>query len=118
LWSPDHELALGSIQFQVNQLSPPLTAFTFPTQTISILPLPSTVTVAASPDYSGLYALIILAVIVVGVIGFLAYYRPRHAKSGTGGPAKVFCAECGKENPSTNQYCGKCGKPLVAKAHE
>jgi len=28
--------------------------------------------------------------------------------------ANVFCTECGAENPTTNQYCGKCGKPLVA----
>jgi hypothetical protein len=24
----------------------------------------------------------------------------------------VFCPKCGKENPDTNQYCGKCGESL------
>ena len=27
----------------------------------------------------------------------------------------ITCASCGKENPKTNEMCGKCGKPLVGK---
>jgi len=30
-------------------------------------------------------------------------------------PPTVFCVECGAENPSTNEYCGKCGNRLVAR---
>jgi hypothetical protein len=27
-------------------------------------------------------------------------------------PAKIFCVECGAENPTTNEFCGKCGQKL------
>jgi ribosomal protein L40E len=29
------------------------------------------------------------------------------------GPLSLYCVHCGTENPSTNEFCGKCGKKLL-----
>ena len=30
------------------------------------------------------------------------------------GPTTLFCMQCGCENPSTNEFCGKCGRKFAA----
>jgi hypothetical protein len=29
------------------------------------------------------------------------------------GPLSLYCIDCGTENPSTNEFCGKCGRKLL-----
>lgn len=59
----------------------------------------------ATPDV--VLLLMLAAVIAASVV--VIYVVKRTTK-----PTRVFCAQCGAENPSTCQYCGKCGTKLQA----
>jgi hypothetical protein len=54
------------------------------------------------------FCLILFAVIITT--------RPkRRTLQRVASPPTVFCIECGAENPTTNEYCGTCGRQLVAR---
>jgi ribosomal protein L40E len=48
-------------------------------------------------------ALIIIVILAIVVIRLFAGRRQ---------PMRVFCAQCGAENPPANEFCGKCGQKL------
>jgi ribosomal protein L40E len=67
----------------------------------------------------------ILAVLII-VFAVLAFRRRRAAyqpapraqptppaAAEKPGPLSLYCVHCGTENPSANEFCGKCGKKLL-----
>jgi hypothetical protein len=56
--------------------------------------------------------LVAIGIFIFASVGYL-YYRSRSASVDIG--AVIFCVECGAKNPSTYQYCGKCGARLEMK---
>lgn len=49
------------------------------------------------------------AVVVLIVIGYLSAHY--HANKSLSTPGQT-CANCGKLNPTENDFCGQCGQPL------
>jgi hypothetical protein len=70
----------------------------------------------SATGYEWIVPLIILLVLFIVGIGAVWYGRSkkdRHPKEPE--TVSVFCVECEAENPTTNEYCGKCGNRLVAR---
>lgn len=60
-------------------------------------------------------AIVVLAVFgMVVVSAILVWGRRYHARDSQIKPKSIFCIQCGAENPSACQYCGKCGTKLQA----
>jgi ribosomal protein L40E len=61
---------------------------------------------------------IVAGLVVLAIVGILL--GRKRAKTPSLAPVSdavsdVLCTECGAENPTTNEFCGRCGKRLVAR---
>jgi hypothetical protein len=73
------------------------------TPTTSTLATLSTV----QPGWEPSWAILISASAIL-LVAVVLSFRSRLKKSSV----KIFCVECGAENPATNEFCGKCGQKL------
>ena len=74
-------------------------------QTATSIAPPSTV----QPSWeTGWTALILAIVILLIAVALIWRSRPRPKKTA----AQIFCPDCGAPNPTTYEYCGKCGHKL------
>jgi len=71
-----------------------------PTHTVTSCDLPNC--------FNGLQALL-GGIVLVAVLIWVAFRRRRKAT--------VYCEQCGKQNPTANDFCVKCGSPLADTTH-
>jgi hypothetical protein len=120
-WSSQTTTSDQTINFEVAQpqmtfviTKPEVTAGTV---TIEV-PTMSTIPTSGSnaTGYEWVIAVVILVLIIIAAT-FAGAWRDRSKRGRRPKEPEitnVFCTECGAENPTTNEYCGKCGKRLVA----
>jgi hypothetical protein len=71
----------------------------------------------AAPGYEWVgwfFLIILLVILVVGIAWYGRSKKGTHPKEPDA--VRIFCIERGAENPTTNEYCGTCGKRLVARS--
>ena len=87
---------------------------TLSTQAESLIETFNTGFTTQAAPFAGTEAMV--ASLVIGAIVLLSllivWSRGRSPKASTK-PVSVYCVECGADNPSKNEYCGKCGKRLT-----
>jgi len=62
-------------------------------------------------------ALLVIAVLVLGVVATRSRGRRGAAAPPQAGAAPVFCGKCGTENPASNEFCTNCGEELKHTHH-
>jgi hypothetical protein len=107
-WSSDATYDTFSVSYEVTEPAA-VTTFSGWTGTLT----GSTVSQGGLPTDVILWValIVVFVMVVLAVSGWSK--RTKQPSRVTG--LSIFCAECGTENPITNDYCGMCGKRLVAK---
>jgi hypothetical protein len=106
-WSADAVYDTFSVSYEVTEPAATVTTFSGWTGTLTEPGSPG----GLPPDVIPWVALIVVFIVVT----FAAWGLSKRTKQVREvAPVTVFCVECGTENPTTNEYCGKCGKRLVA----
>jgi hypothetical protein len=117
-WSSEAASADQSFSFEVTE--PQVFIGTGYTATVGVNPASSPTSATSPIPSSGegfpWWWIIFIAFWVV-LLAIITRTRPKgRAPQRMTSPPTVFCIECGMENPTTNEYCGRCGKRLVAKS--